>query len=340
MYIVDHVSVVSLLFHGFIGFLFAYFVLFDLLLETEEDKKDCSASLPDSSESKPIAKSSQSDSVNTETKAIDKEKDIDSVFVEAEISDKKKQVGSSKTVTRSDAQVIAESDNVPNVLISSETTNEADSHNTAESLTRDQSETSVINNNVMETVTEMPIETSDSKETNIKTKKPEKLETLEKLPKHVNITHDDLPHSPISPVYDPADFSYEEDAMPGKLDPIPANFLRKRLMVALINLSCQTNFEKLVIRINISSCVGFLFVYIHLHSHIVISSSWIEFVHFCVVLCGCCIGIYRHIGTAMFNIPPDMNYMGSILVSHMSVHQPVRTILVLSIPSKCLRGFP
>ncbi|XP_053399026.1 C-Jun-amino-terminal kinase-interacting protein 4-like isoform X6 [Mercenaria mercenaria] len=174
--------------------------------KTEEDKKDLPASLPDTSESKPVTISSQSESTNTEVKTVDKEKDNESVTVESVPSDQvnKTDIEKDKSCVETNAQT--ETEKVPNVAECSDATKQVDSKQVTENLTEGTSETAVINN--VEKVSEKIVEKKD------KTKKLENLEKIKKIDKTERIVPE-TPQSPVSPVFDPGDFSYEEDVMPG-----------------------------------------------------------------------------------------------------------------------------
>jgi hypothetical protein len=99
---------------------------------------------------------------------------------------------------------------VPNVSDSSDASHQVDTKTVTETFNEGSTESSGINN--VERVSEKVIEKKS------KTKKLEKVDTKKPAQTERNVL--EMPQSPISPVFDHGDFSYEEDVMPGKCDPL------------------------------------------------------------------------------------------------------------------------
>lgn len=211
--------------------IFAYPLCVCILLETEEDKKDLPASDPDSSESQSVAVSSQSESTDTEEKVKQNTKEKETDTASVELVEANEVV---KTDVEKNAQTETESNKVPNISESNETASNLDSNQVKEMLTKEKesSENNVISS--VENVSEKVIEEKG------KTKKVEKLEKL----KRKNVTESTAlqsPQSPTSPVFDPSDFSYEEDVMPGKFENLIKTFGKNSTGNSMLLPHCSQN---------------------------------------------------------------------------------------------------
>lgn len=188
-----------------------YFLCYHSLLETEEEKKDLPSATQVSTDTNNTEnKPSPSDSVNIvnvkETNEVSQMKDnSDTATNSQSVTDKVIEVTNDKIQT--------ESDNVPNVSGNETVSVEAKSVEPPVEVTKEISEKAVIKKDILDGASVKPIEsTLEVKQTKSKPKDIEVNKT-----KSVSGKGDTVrPPSPLSPVFDSNDFSYEEDAMPGK----------------------------------------------------------------------------------------------------------------------------